>query len=562
MGRVGGGGKKRVRETPLAILFLSSGAKTFLRICGPHTYPAPSWAGCDGVAVVRGTLVPAMSSEPVSGAMGGTHDDWSQTDWTHFLRVKNRVAQALACYGTDVPDEALDTETQPSAFDLQVASHAANAPPFLGEDVWENVDSTNGGTSTEGDASAGADGKTEDALERRVRRFIPACRTLPKVELHAHLNGCVRELTLLDLAANKKTEGGENTDKDTEQGTTTLASVQNALVDDSAHRSPFEGNRSLQACFGLFGAIHELCTGHDAITRVAAEAVVDFALDGVVYLELRTTPKDYPDRNVSKESYCGAVLVGMAIGVHVAKELLTLRGRKQQDVVVVARLILSIDRKETLVEAKRTVRLAAYLRDTDCGVVGVDVSGNPTVGRWSTTLEPALRLARRNGLPITLHCGEVCNKQEELHMLRFKPERLGHCVWTVRDDALWSKLKALKIPIELCITSNAITGSIEEGVVSKEQGKDTEDEAGTPKKDNASSTTTAAAQKHHLGLVHKANHPFTISTDDPGVFATSLSRCVFFGAFPNPADCLQLLFDYLTFTPYITITTVCAIQVD
>jgi len=34
--------------------------------------------------------------------------------------------------------------------------------------------------------------------------------------------------------------------------------------------------------------------------------VEDFAADGVVYLELRTTPKDLPARGVTKESYCEA----------------------------------------------------------------------------------------------------------------------------------------------------------------------------------------------------------------------------------------------------------------
>jgi adenosine deaminase len=54
--------------------------------------------------------------------------------------------------------------------------------------------------------------------------------------------------------------------------------------------------RPLQRCFDLFGAIHDLCTDHDSLRRIAAEAVMDFARDGVVYLELRTTPKDLPAR--------------------------------------------------------------------------------------------------------------------------------------------------------------------------------------------------------------------------------------------------------------------------
>jgi adenosine deaminase len=41
-------------------------------------------------------------------------------------------------------------------------------------------------------------------------------------------------------------------------------------------------------------------------------------------------------------------------------------------------------------------------------------------------------LARQLGLPITLHCGEVVTPGEAAAMLTFAPDRLGHCVHTVR----------------------------------------------------------------------------------------------------------------------------------
>ena len=51
------------------------------------------------------------------------------------------------------------------------------------------------------------------------------------------------------------------------------------------------GERSLADCFALFDVIHSLTTRHDVVERVTREAVEDFAADGVLYLELRTTPK-------------------------------------------------------------------------------------------------------------------------------------------------------------------------------------------------------------------------------------------------------------------------------
>lgn len=53
-------------------------------------------------------------------------------------------------------------------------------------------------------------------------------------------------------------------------------------------------DRTLAECFSIFALIHELTTEHSTITRIAREAVEDFASDRVVYLELRTTPKVQP----------------------------------------------------------------------------------------------------------------------------------------------------------------------------------------------------------------------------------------------------------------------------
>ena len=67
-------------------------------------------------------------------------------------------------------------------------------------------------------------------------------------------------------------------------------------------------------------------------------------------------------------------------------------------------LLLSIDRRETAEEAMQTLALAEKFQGR--GVAGLDLSGNPTLGCWSTW-KPALDAARKAGLKVSLHAGEV-----------------------------------------------------------------------------------------------------------------------------------------------------------
>ncbi|CAO2823666.1 unnamed protein product [Amaranthus hypochondriacus] len=308
--------------------------------------------------------------------------------------------------------------------------------------------------------------------------------SMPKVELHAHLNGSVRDSTLLELAK----ELGE-------KGIILFSDVEHVIL---------KNDRSLTEVFKMFDLIHILTTDHDTVTRITKEVVEDFASENVVYLELRTTPKRNESRGMTKHSYMEAVVEGLrrvdAVNIDFAstetglwkKETSCQRNNEcgcLSKRKIYVRLLLSIDRRETLEAAMETVKLALEMRNS--GVVGIDLSGNPKVGEWTTFL-PALRFAREQGLRVTLHCGEVPN-QEEIHgMLDFLPERIGHAC-CLEEDA-WRKLKTSKIPVEICLTSNIRTNTI------------------------------SSIDVHHFADLYNTKHPLILCTDDRGVFSTSLSK--------------------------------------
>ena len=61
----------------------------------------------------------------------------------------------------------------------------------------------------------------------------------------------------------------------------------------------------------MFRIIHSVVDDADAVKLVAREVVRDFAEDGVVYLELRTTVKANPSSGMTEEDYLTAVVEGI-----------------------------------------------------------------------------------------------------------------------------------------------------------------------------------------------------------------------------------------------------------
>ncbi|KAI4304278.1 hypothetical protein MLD38_039813 [Melastoma candidum] len=87
---------------------------------------------------------------------------------------------------------------------------------------------------------------------------------------------------------------------------------------------------------------------------------------------------------------------------------------------------------------------------------------------------------------------KVPKRTEIQGMLDFHPDRVSHA--SCLDDAELELLKTLKIPVEICLTSNIRTGTI------------------------------SSIDIRHFADSHRDKHPMVPCTDDAGVFSTSISR--------------------------------------
>jgi len=213
------------------------------------------------------------------------------------------------------------------------------------------------------------------------------CKSMPKIELHAHLNGSIRSSTILELAKIKLP------DKD----------IKPLLF-------PQNDKQTIKEVFSLFSIVVSLTNNLETIKRITIEMIEDFAEENVKYLEIRTTPKNDPSSGFTKKDYVEAVL-----------ESINKCSERGLDIKVA--LLLSIARFETPDDANETVDIAKdYMKK---GVVGIDFSGNPLIDTFNQFI-PAILNARKYGLKLALHYAESSNYTESKEILKIKPDRLGH----------------------------------------------------------------------------------------------------------------------------------------
>jgi adenosine deaminase len=135
-----------------------------------------------------------------------------------------------------------------------------------------------------------------------------------------------------------------------------------------------------------------------------------------------------------------------------------------------AGLILMMDR--TFDRRLNEIIVEKAIRWSGRGVVGVDIAGpRPEGKRYDyTQIAPMVEAAREAGLGVTIHVGEEggdMGREETGEVAeRLRPDRIGHGILAARDAELMHVLRELGTVLEICPTSNLLTGALEnEGAV-------------------------------------------------------------------------------------------------
>ena len=127
-----------------------------------------------------------------------------------------------------------------------------------------------------------------------------------------------------------------------------------------------------------------------------------------------------------------------------------------------------------------------------CGVVALGIGGSEQRGpaEW---FKDAYAFARGAGLHLVAHAGESAGPESIWAVLAIGAERIGHGIAAARDPELLRHLKERDIPLEICITSNLVTGVVKR------------------------------MEEHPLRKLYDAGVPIVLNSDDPAMFGCGLA---------------------------------------
>ncbi|MEP6643517.1 MAG: adenosine deaminase [Acidobacteriaceae bacterium] len=278
-------------------------------------------------------------------------------------------------------------------------------------------------------------------------------RELPKAELHLHLEGSIDPTTLLEL---QRAHGKPGTLEEVER----------------LYRYE-DFNGFLMA----FKAVTENLRTADDYELIIYRLMEKLRDENVLHAEIYVSVGVCLRR---KQDFV-AIFEGLERG----------RVRGERDFNVSVLWIFDAVRQFGTEAAKTVFDLAANFRDRN--VVGVGIGGDEQKSP-AELFRDIYAYAVENGLRLTAHAGENAGPESIWGALNLRAERIGHALTAAQDPELVEELATRQIPVEICLSSNLLTGCCQ------------------------------SLAAHPLREYFNDGLMLTINTDDPAMFSTSLNR--------------------------------------
>ncbi|GAA6524252.1 adenosine deaminase [Intrasporangium sp. DVR] len=261
-----------------------------------------------------------------------------------------------------------------------------------------------------------------------MTRAARTVEVLPKAHLHLHFTGSMRVDTVRDLALKHGLR------------------LPDALLRDWPPRlAKATDERGWFRFQRLYDAARACVRGEEDMRRIVREAAQDDAAEGSRWLEIQVDPTSYAP-------FVGGITPALEIVLDEARSVST------DDGIGVA-VIVAASRMRHPLEARTLARLAARHAGSGSGeVVGFGLSNDERRGVVAD-FAPAFAIARKAGLALVPHGGELLGAQSVMETLQhLDPDRIGHGVRSVEDPQVLAAVAEAGVTLEVCPGSNVALG--------------------------------------------------------------------------------------------------------
>jgi len=306
--------------------------------------------------------------------------------------------------------------------------------------------------------------------EKLTSKRAGVIRSLPKAELHLHLEGSVDPETLAELSRRHNTP-------------LPTSNPRYRNIEDSGRVLSVEEARALYQPSDFTGfllafkAVTERLRTAEDYELVTYRLMEKLAAERVLHAEVFVS--------VGVILWRGQLFDPLFEGMELGRE------RGERNFGLSLRWIFDAVRQFGPGDARKVVEKAIELRERS--VVGFGIGGDERRAAPELFRE-VYGLARDHGLRLSCHAGESAGPESIRAALAIGSERLGHALTLGEDEGLLREIVERQVPLEICLSSNLRTGCC------------------------------ASLAAHPLRRYYDAGACVVLNTDDPAMFLTSLSR--------------------------------------
>lgn len=252
-------------------------------------------------------------------------------------------------------------------------------------------------------------------------------KSLPKIELHCHLDGSLRVDSVIEMAYSSglelKSYDYENVKKEL------VVSEECSCLDEYLDK---------------FNLPIKILQSRKNLKRVTLELMEDAAKENVKYIEIRFAPILHIRDGLSLNEVIESVIDGL----REAEGRFDIRGN----------LILSCLRHHSIDSVYEVINVGKkYIGK---GVVAIDLAGGELEGFAYNYIE-AIKKAKEEGFRITIHAGETGFGQNVIEAIELLgAERIGHGVFIKNHEEAYKLVKEKRVTLEMCPKSNIDTKAV------------------------------------------------------------------------------------------------------